>query len=131
MQPSCVTAKTALRLKDKGFPQPEPAFGQIWYDKAGDCFVVTHIAKNQLGIVFEDGLREVWSPSEELLYSEGCFAPTALDILRHLQGECLELNIDYRTASGESWSVGQFSNETNVHEAAAESWFADQINISK
>lgn len=56
-----VSFETALRLKEAGFPQPEPHYRQVWYDERG-----------------EDLLFEV---------SAEYFAPTATNILRQIRQE--------------------------------------------
>jgi len=42
------TAKTAWKLKEKGFPQPKPDRGQIWYDTDGVPFESNEFSKLDL-----------------------------------------------------------------------------------
>lgn len=71
-----VKHKTAIELKQAGFPQPKPAFGQIWYDSDGTpCVVFTETGD----FVTNDGT--VFSPlSTDNLY----FAPDATEILNNI-----------------------------------------------
>ena len=74
-----VSFATAKRLKEAGFPQPEPAIGQSWYGMTGKRFVVVgqrapgywHCAYESHGIDIEVGD-----------FDPKAFAPTATDILR-------------------------------------------------
>ena len=79
-----VTFDTAKRLKEAGFPQMEPEFGQVWYDT------------NEMPcLIFEgDSMKNVWTACPGRDYGQRVhvgtlkrnytFAPTATDILREL-----------------------------------------------
>lgn len=72
--------ETSKRLKAAGFPQPEKAPGQFWYDEHGKLCV---IRENQ-GM-----LTSVWlsAPMEASLNIVGIamfYAASATDIMRHL-----------------------------------------------
>jgi len=75
-----VTPETARKLKEKGFPQPEPEFGQVWYDEydqpviMGECDSITGLVRGLNNGVLYGG------KASELID----FAPTATDILRQL-----------------------------------------------
>lgn len=78
---------TAFALKEAGFPQPEPAFGQIWYDEEGTAMLVfskTGDFVTDDGTVFcaPDTLPSMVSMPG--LFSHLYSAPTAADILREL-----------------------------------------------
>jgi hypothetical protein len=62
-----VTKETAIRLKEKGFPQPDKSFGQVWY--------LLHVEQPIL----------VGSALGFELDKYPCvFAPRATDILQHI-----------------------------------------------
>lgn len=50
-----VTAETALELKNAGFPQPAPEFGQTWYSKNGTKFLVYAVDGKRADIISESG----------------------------------------------------------------------------
>ncbi len=77
-----VTPGTARRLRDAGFPQPEPEFGQIWHpSRYGGLFV--YICKG-CGNTMELRAPAGWSTWEKPGSDKLFFAPTAADILREL-----------------------------------------------
>ncbi len=100
-----VTFETAQRLYRAGFPQPEKLRGGFWYNPDG------------VDTVFTFDIRHGAAPTMWCY-----FAPTAPDILKEIPLERLEFGIDYRSGTGESWSVGKFSHSTNPAECAAMAW---------
>lgn len=84
-----VIFETAVRLKEAGFPQPTPEFGQEWYNPEYGLFVVgfidapyarATIIYNNKSCVFSKNLPN---------FSDCVFAPTATDILRELSSDCV------------------------------------------
>ena len=82
-----VSSKTAVKLKEAGFPQPEPDFSQIWYNDDGTAFLVLETFHHPLAyyawINERGGDRLVIDNS---VFIKMYFAPTATDILRLLNG---------------------------------------------
>lgn len=78
-----VTFETAKKLKEAGFPQPEPNTGQFWYDKEGDILIVSE-KKTDCGFFYgrypnDSGIFATSCENEDIVY-----APTVTDILREL-----------------------------------------------
>jgi len=74
-----------VQLRDAGFPQPDPALGQIWYiDMYGREWWSAMVCK------VDDSLVDVfWIGGEDGLvnlsrFSNAVYVPTALDILKEL-----------------------------------------------
>lgn len=86
---SHVTFETARRLKNTGFPQPEFASGQFWYNewKALSIIGRREIADNGPHEFFICMSMETGRVDGIIPMHEGSFfAPTATDILRDLPG---------------------------------------------
>lgn len=79
-----VTFETAKRLKDAGFPQPAPAFGQFWYDDRGVLFfVVESFDENPIpfnGIWVIEKAGEVIHVNRGVFSESLIYAPSATDI---------------------------------------------------
>lgn len=88
-----VTFKTAKRLKEAGFPQPAPAFGQFWFDEKGALFFVVD-AFDEIPIpldgawLIEKG-GDVIHVERVVFGSSLAYAPSATDILRKLPGHSI------------------------------------------
>jgi len=85
------TYETSVRLKEAGFPQPEPEAGQFWYNT---------MFKQDIGVVVGDALYFVngtgFTIPSEHSKNYMVFAPTAADILRELKrlvGEHIEVQM--------------------------------------
>jgi hypothetical protein len=81
--PNHVSHKTAVALRDAGFPQPAPAFGQVWYFGGDRKVVVTKASSGQPAEVhYCDGdthgvsTLKAWIGAGHLAY-----APTPSDLL--------------------------------------------------
>ncbi len=108
------TPATARRLKELGFPQPEAAFGQVWYDAEDNPFLVGNLDS------------PMW------LADAYTYAPTAPDILLHLDSgtylirraltATFEVYDDWRALED---GTPQYVHE-NPAEACAEAWEAKQ-----
>ena len=72
-----MTCELAKELKAAGFPQPEPSFGQSWYDKMGICMIGGQFDHKLLRVFTDIGEGEF-----EPFFILGCltFAPTLDDI---------------------------------------------------
>lgn len=76
-----VTFDTARRLKEAGFPQPEPEAGQFWYTVDRKLAIITHSVEHNLGFTVFNGLHEVWYAESVEIFNDVPFAPAATDIL--------------------------------------------------
>lgn len=81
-----VTFEKAVRLKEAGFPQPKPDFGQVWHNPDFGLFVVgiKWFADNREYRIFYPGTGKSVLKSEAM-FLKCAFAPTATDILRELR----------------------------------------------
>ena len=110
-----VTFETAKRMEAAGCPKPEIQFGQFWYFPGKKKEVVITGLHDE-GDGHQDNLKYIafsWQGTDsdlqkEALFKHFTFLPTATDILKELPLERLEFGIDYKSGTGESWSVGKF-----------------------
>ncbi len=118
---SHVAHETARRMKDAGFPQPNPDEGQIWYNAAGTMYVVTYSYGKTCDYVVR-GSNNVWI--ERGLNDGEVFAPTATDIMQHLPGWYLsfENGIWICSLQEDEFILAEYRN-SNPAEAAAEAFF--------
>ena len=81
-----VTLETAVRLKEAGFPQPQPGAGQWWHNPDFGLFVVgiKWFADNREYRIFYPRTGKTVLKSEAM-FLKCAFAPTATDILRELR----------------------------------------------
>ena len=82
-----VSYETAVRLKNAGFPQPEPEAGQLWYMIGFDTprlAIVGLWGTVDKRPVYRYLDANTWDFPDE---RESTFAPTATDILRELGGD--------------------------------------------
>lgn len=120
------TPDTARRLKEKGFPQPDPEPGQVWY-LDDTPYVVRSFPQrfNETDWIFSGLLERVQAGKESL--PEAIYAPTAPDILRELG---FEYELSFAADLGGYICTGNFpaifSNENNPSEACAMAWGAKQ-----
>lgn len=79
-----VSAETALKLKNAGFPQPTPEAGNAWYDinGKGRPLFVHEVTNSRLSFVSIGNPGAAITPPEN--FNNVAFAPTATDILREL-----------------------------------------------
>ena len=118
-----VTAETALKLKNAGFPQPVPEFLQVWYSDEPPYRerIVLSNNKEAMEVVCLAGERITYRYLDQLY----AFAPTATDILR-------ELGSDYALSflHGRFWcerrQFGIVYDHENPAEAAASAWLAKE-----
>ena len=122
-----VTFETAKRLKEAGFPQPEPGLGQFWYN--GDstdlgvlCNCISANWKFTYSSVGEKYDGTDGNYTDDML---GCiFAPSATDILPDLI--CHDLGY-YNDGDKEIWilfglNMEEIAQNDNPAEAAAAAW---------
>ena len=110
-----VSFETAVRLKEAGFPQPKPDFGQVWHNPDFGLFVVVGkwFADNREYKIFYPGTGRSVLKSEAR-FLECAFAPTATDILREMA--------DYELLSAATSDLQQFIETITDPEALAEDW---------
>lgn len=126
---SHVTPKTARRLAEAGFPQPNPEEGQVWYNHAGTIYVITYSYGKTCDYVVR-GSNNVWI--ERGLNDGEVFAPTATDILAHLPGWYLsfEDGIWVCSLQEDEFVLAEFRS-SNPAEAVAEAWFFEQTRAKE
>jgi len=105
-----VTFETALRLKEAGFPQPNPEVGQFWYlpmlgsingENPPYCINFVgeeHIYFSRVGGIVTEREHVGNRLSVSTFLKAATFAPTAADILRELKrvvGEHIEVQETY------------------------------------
>jgi len=122
-----VSRETAQKLKDAGFPQPEPEEAQFWHKCNGDTVVILDTYINSEGRQIE-----IIALYETTVYKrqdmEGfIFAPSASDILRELNDHCLFK--DTNTCGGfVCYKLGKMPYGYHCHEnpadAAASAWLS-------
>ncbi len=116
-----VTFETAVRLKDAGFPQPEPSFGQAWYYPTWDESPKFFIEKR--GWWFMATINSAVHLREHANYPT-VYAPTATDILRELdENHFLTTLLDGRFCVALFVGSGD-SIHNNPAEACAAAWIA-------
>jgi hypothetical protein len=72
-----ISYETAKRLKEKGFPQPEPKRGQCWFYEG--------VVQNNEGEPDKLMFLPHWLPNDRHITTmPGVYAPTATDILPHI-----------------------------------------------
>jgi len=115
-----VTFETAVRLKEAGFPQPEPEERQFWYSQQGITHVCRYIWRSTRGLMETPPRFAGIGTHDPLLgtmkWQEKYFAPTATDILPHLE------NILFFWG-GQKWVCEQdlpFDDSSFEHENPAE-----------
>lgn len=107
--------ETAKALRDAGFPQPERAPGQFWYNQKGLLHVVfIEGGEGRCFLSVDDG--DAWPCVDEGYI----FAPQAHDILAQVPG----CDIGYYPENSDGWvsfyDYGETTNEDkNPHELAA------------
>ena len=119
-----VDKKTAFALKEAGFPQPEPAFGQVWYHTNEVPVVVVGVSYQ--GAFIFTAYYSKWKTQELVLSREAlaemAFAPNAADVLAEMpDGSKIEkLEGGIYSALSYIGDVYAFSFERKcVHEAMA------------
>lgn len=113
-----VTFETAKRLKDAGFPQPEPATGQIWYGpKDKTAYLINEVSHKTIYFIAlgDYGNEEILEAKHLYLF---VFAPTATDILRELQ----YADLTFRSGKFRVTLEHIISSHDNPAEAAAVAW---------
>lgn len=118
-----VSFETAKRLKEAGFPQPVPEFGQFWYAPNGVICVMW-------GNGVFDGEARVMIANGNTIYIKTydiVFAPTATDILKEipfvsLSFEVYETRFEFRVWEG----LKLIAKHENPHDAAALAWLSIQ-----
>lgn len=145
-----ISYKTALALKEAGFPQPKPEAGQVWYNNNGDAVIYLRsgfapadgfvsigdyfhlVYDTSVNYCVESSIRSSLDISIESFLSNHCYASSATDLLRELP----QMSLTYyfiEEADPSWWDVefydtitpeGQSLSEhpTNPAEALAAAW---------
>lgn len=92
-----VNFETAIALKEAGFPQPEPKFGQFWYDAGAGIWVVGESGP----LVMRSLSSRAEMALEDVDENAAVFAPTAIEILEQLP----ELYAIYRWDTIGGWCI--------------------------
>ena len=128
---SHVSFETARKLQAAGFPQPQPAAGQVWYYPSGmELYVLPDLdcdlnLKNEI----TSSIDEVIEVGSLQFTNSLVYAQTATDILEQL-GSCYSLTYDFHCGFGCVKSSSGVVNEIfsddpprdNPAEACAEAW---------
>lgn len=137
--------KTAVRLKEAGFPQPTPEAGQWWHNPDFGLFVVgaKWFADNREYKIFYPGTGRSVLKSEAR-FLECAFAPTATDILRQMPNFFYIRKYKHQTSDIQMFSIfceeqtaddGLLQIAKGVNEnpavAVAEAWLSLLINNEK
>jgi hypothetical protein len=100
---SHVSPPTALALQQAGFPQPRPAFGQLWYNLDGPMLI---LSEKDGFIVYTNGRLEGYNKtlvirSLSAVYFDTpgklhkpFYAATEIDILSHLRAQHREATLE-------------------------------------
>jgi hypothetical protein len=116
-----VSFETAKKLKEAGFPQPEPAFGQVWYKSAGSPIIVTSGWEAGFAFVGPRSAMTQTTYMKRFQEQNGVFAPTATDILRHIHlNELIYYDDELGFALG--GGIGDFDH--NPAEVCAEAYIS-------
>lgn len=121
-----VSAETALKLKEAGFPQPTPEFLQVWYSDESPYMERIVMFNNAL----ESRVVFLGADSIEYRYIDQlyAFAPTATDILRELGSDYFFSAIGpnlFEVDKIDPYTVGnEPCRHENPAEAAAKMWLA-------
>jgi len=131
-----VSFETAKRLRDAGFPQPEFATGQIWYNLyAAASFIGRKDCDNRGNTTFFcTSLRTGTTDEIRLIKDVAIFAATAADILREL-GEAYSLTIcgpffRVEQMKADEYFVVAYWQDENPAEACAKAWLEKNKPVS-
>jgi hypothetical protein len=132
-----VSPETGVRLREAGFPQPEPERGQRWHiylerTKQKTTVLLFWVGGDHACFVCED--TDMWYRWYDInKVKDGVFLPNALEILEHLYDHSLSFGDSRR---GLEWSIydqimikgkhTRHQHKDNPAEAAAEAWIAFQ-----
>ena len=124
--------QTALQMRDLGFPQPEPKFGQMWwlFTLSGQRLVlITQVNGTSLNASSEHGAFEY----DETDFSEmpHVYCPTITDIMREL-GHEYDFGFSERSDfSATFWVAGPHKMylDAEAEKAGATAWIEKQQGI--
>lgn len=114
-----VSFETAKRLKDAGFPQPPPAFGQFWYDDRDVLFFVVEsfdenpIPFNGIWVIEKGG--EVIHVNRGVFSESLIYAPSPTELL-----EKIPYTPVFCDGPGSFAFSGDFTGKENLCELLAE-----------
>lgn len=114
-----VSFETATRMKEAGFPQPEPEVGQVWVEMYGSAFYITEVTKiNFSGRYIGSGSFN----NASLFRAESdTFCPTATDILLHMRDGTIITIMDRKfICYSPDFDFPIDSEATPIHENPAE-----------
>ncbi len=119
-----VSFETARRLKEAGFPQPEPEVGQVWVEPEGIAYVIALIRDTEFWGRYMNHVDRI----DECDISEiknDAFCPTATDILLDMPDgyRLTRVNRGMFLCTEEEPLLGTDGCKVNPAEAAALAWF--------
>lgn len=124
-----VSFETAVKLKEAGFPQPEPEVGQMWYDNGGNAYVIFY---RRAYSVFAAPIDWGYGVTRKFDVKKCTFAPGPAEILLELPGHDLyfvdggfEVNFKNHSTFSDEWY-----NNGNAAEACAAAWMAQKQGIN-
>lgn len=115
-----VNKQTAYALKEAGFPQPIPAFGQVWWRMDGSMHVVMRKGEFHTITRYIQDDRVCAGFFNDEAVSEMAFAPNAVDILAEMpEGTLLRKS----PVSFEAYWDG-YAHHNSPHDAMAARYLA-------
>ena len=117
-----VSFETARRLKEAGFKQPRPEFGQVWFDQDG-AYVIGNVKNDIISGAWSAG--DCFTDASISSMLADVFAPTATDILEQLPHNfCIRGKSVFSLEPGDAYNIGRQFYADNPAEAAALAWLA-------
>lgn len=126
----CCTPATSARLKAAGFPQPDPAPGQVWYVHGDTVILSAHPTTPSWLRMFYLSARESALKAFDIrkeVFSEHTFAPGVADLLRALPATYV-FSRNWITSKYEVELNGRVFNNENPAEALAAAWLSENGN---
>lgn len=116
-------------MKAAGFPQPEPEFGQVWYER-NSVYVLGGVIDGELSGTYSYG--QTFKACSFDAITGDIFAPTATDILAEMRDgwRLTRVNQDMFICTEKEALWGDDGCKDNPAEAAAIAWLSIHENKS-